>query len=127
MASTCVALQASWRKQPHEEHRLGFSASSLGRLSRNRVGSSSSRDFSSVGLTVRAASGRPKRSVAQKDSESRQYYFSTEGDDASTSSPISSETATLIAGAVAVVGLGFGKRHFSACFRDQNELGLVSV
>ena len=62
-------------------------------------------------VSVRAENGRPRRSVGGANSAagSKKYYFSTEVEEPSNSGPVNAESAMLVAGAAAVVGLGFGK------------------
>jgi hypothetical protein len=62
-------------------------------------------------VSVRAENGRPRRSVGGGNSAagSKKYYFSTEVEEPLNSGPVNAESAMLVAGAAAVVGLGFGK------------------
>lgn len=63
-------------------------------------------------VSVRAENGRPRRSVGGGNSAaagSKKYYFSTEVEEPSNSGPVNAQSAMLVAGAAAVVGLGFGK------------------
>lgn len=62
-------------------------------------------------VSVRAENGRPRRSVGGANSAagSKKYYFSTEVEEPSNSGPVNAGSAMLVAGAAAVVGLGFGK------------------
>lgn len=80
------------------------------RRSRSRS-SSCSKSLRLGYASVRAENGRPRRSVGGSNSAagSKKYYFSTEVEEPSNSGPVNAETAMLVAGVAAVVGLGFGK------------------